>query len=184
VKIAILQSGFLPIPPLRGGAGEKMRHQLGVELAARGHAVTHRSRLCDGLAEDENVAGVHPLHRPGFDRPRSAWRAHWQDLRWGLRARAALPAADIVITNSFCAPMLLSPDRGAIYVDVQRMPKGQVRFYRDAARPRTNSTAAAKAIVARGADPRRAHAYPSVGGACSSGARNPCQRSHRGAFPH
>lgn len=52
------------------------------------------------------------------------------------------------MTNTFWAPLLLQPRHGAIYVDVQRMPRGQMKFYRRAARLRANSSAVAQAIVA------------------------------------
>lgn len=148
MRIAILHSGFMPIPPLRGGAVEKMWHQLAIEFASRGHDVTQVSRHCDGLPAEEDRGGVHHRRAPGFDRPKSIAQAIWRDWRWNLRARRLVPVADVVVTNSFCAPVLLPRDRGAIYVDVQRMPKGQIGFYRRAARLRANSSAVADAIIA------------------------------------
>ena len=148
MKIAILHSGFLPIPPLRGGAVEKMWHHLAIEFAARGHEVTQVSRLCDGLPVAETRDGVAHRRAPGFDRPKSTLQTMWRDWRWIWRARKLVPAADVIVTNSFFAPVLLPSGRGAIYVDVQRMPKGQIGFYRRATRLRANSSAVARAILA------------------------------------
>jgi glycosyltransferase involved in cell wall biosynthesis len=67
---------------------------------------------------------------------------------YSLRATMAVPDdADIVITNTFWAPLLLPLLKKAkIYVDVARMPKGQMRLYRAAARLRSNSTPVTTAI--------------------------------------
>lgn len=148
MKIAILHSGFMPSPPLRGGAVEKMWHRLALEFARRGHEVTQISRACDGLPVTETIAGVRHRRADGFDRPKSMWRAIWRDARWNLRSRGLLPLADVVVTNSFLAPLLLPRGCGSIYVDVQRMPKGQMKLYQRAARLRANSTAVVEAIVA------------------------------------
>jgi glycosyltransferase involved in cell wall biosynthesis len=78
------------------------------------------------------------------------WLLKWLDLLYSLRALWALPRADILITNTFWIPILagwLRPDAGLILVDVQRMPKGQMRLYGRASRLRANSTAVAQAIV-------------------------------------
>lgn len=148
MNITLLQGAFLPVPPKRGGAVEKMWHRLGAEFAARGHRVTHISRLSDGLPARETTDGVQHVRVPGFDQPRSGVRLKLRDLRYTLRAVRVAPAADIVVTNTFFAPLLLRRAQGAIYVDVQRMPKGQLRLYGRAARLRANSSAVRDAILA------------------------------------
>ena len=69
MKITLLQGAFLPVPPLRGGAVEKMWFRLGQEFAARGHGVTHVSRGGDGLPEREEIAGVRHVRVRGYDQP-------------------------------------------------------------------------------------------------------------------
>lgn len=147
MRITILQSGFLPIPPTRGGAVEKMWFELGAEFAARGHTVTHISRLCEGMAAEAQLRGVHHRRVRGSERPRRTSLAIVHDWFYARRARRVAPEADVVVTNSFCAPVLLAPRHGALYVDVQRMPKGQLKFYRRAARFRANSSAVSAAIL-------------------------------------
>jgi glycosyltransferase involved in cell wall biosynthesis len=59
-----------------------------------------------------------------------------------------LPKADVIVTNTFWLPFLLrDPKRGRVYVHVARYPKGQTRFYRNAARLQAPSQAVARAIA-------------------------------------
>jgi len=156
VKISILQGAFLPVPALRGGAVEKMWFALGPEFAARGHEVTHVSRLCDDLPKTETIAGVKHVRVRGYDRPAKLAHGLLLDLFYTWRAARSLPSADVVVTNTFWAPIVLPQRCGAIYVDVQRMPKGQMRRYGRAARLRANSSAVVQAILAEApeAEPR------------------------------
>ncbi len=148
MRIAIVQGAFLPVPPKRGGAVEKMWHKLGEAFAARGHAVTHLSRRCDDLLANELCAGVQHIRVRGYERPRSQLVNQVRDFLYTVRVRRHVPPADIVVTNTFWAPLLLAERCGRIYVDVQRMPRGQMRFYRRAARLRANSSTVANAIAA------------------------------------
>jgi glycosyltransferase involved in cell wall biosynthesis len=55
--------------------------------------------------------------------------------------------ADIIITNTFWAPFILrGKTRKKVVVDVQRMPKGQMKFYKNVLCLRANSSAVAEAI--------------------------------------
>jgi glycosyltransferase involved in cell wall biosynthesis len=59
-----------------------------------------------------------------------------------------LPKADIIVTNTFWLPFLLrNSKRGRVYVHVARYPKGQTRFYGNAARLQAPSQAVARAIA-------------------------------------
>jgi glycosyltransferase involved in cell wall biosynthesis len=61
----------------------------------------------------------------------------------------AIPASDIILTNTFWIPMLLrNRKRGRLYVHVARFPKGQMRSYKHAARLQAPSRSVAEAIVA------------------------------------
>lgn len=148
MRINIIQGPFLPVPAFRGGAVEKMWFALGPEFAARGHIVTQVSRKCDGLAAAETVNGVNHVRVPGYDRPAKMGASLWLDFWYARRALRAAPDADVTVTNTFWAPVLIKRRHGAAYVDVQRMPKGQMRLYRRAERLRANSSAVAEAIEA------------------------------------
>ena len=147
MKITIVLGAFFPVPPTMGGAVEKAWFALGQQFAARGHAVTMISRAMPGLARDEFANGMHHLRVAGFNTPRSLIRLKLLDLAYSLRARRVLPPANILVTNTFWLPMLTrDPRRGKVYVHVGRYPKGQMRFYKHAARLQAPSSDIAKAI--------------------------------------
>jgi glycosyltransferase involved in cell wall biosynthesis len=149
MRITILQGSFLPVPPLRGGAVEKMWFELGKQFSQHGHSVCHVSRRFPDLPNQEVIEGVRHLRVCGYDTPSNGFHLKLLDLFYSLRALRVLPPADILITNTFWIPILagLCQRRfGRILVDVARMPKGQMRFYWRAACLRANSSAVQQAI--------------------------------------
>jgi glycosyltransferase involved in cell wall biosynthesis len=148
MRITVLQGAFFPVPPVRGGAVEKLWHGLAGEFARAGHTVTQVSRAVPELPATEERGGVRHLRAAGYDQPPGGLKLKWRDLLYTRRALAAAPAADILVTNTFWAPLLARATHGAVYVSVERMPKGQMRLYRRAARLRACSQAVAEAIVA------------------------------------
>jgi glycosyltransferase involved in cell wall biosynthesis len=149
VKITIAQGAFLPVPPLLGGAVEKVWFALGQEFAKRGHHVTHVSRRFPGLPDAEKTAGVQHVRVTGFDTPRSLMLLKALDLVYSLRVARKLEPADILVTNTFWLPILVrSAKTGRLYVHVARYPRGQMSFYRHAARLQTVSHAVMEAILA------------------------------------
>ncbi len=148
MKITIAQGAFLPVPPLFGGALEKVWAALGEEFALAGHPVTHLSRRHPTLPHREFRNGVEHIRIPGFDAPRSLWKLKALDLAYSLRVLRALPPADILVTHTFWLPVLVRRHcPGQLYVHVARFPRGQMRLYRHAARLNTVSSAVEKAIV-------------------------------------
>jgi glycosyltransferase involved in cell wall biosynthesis len=94
------------------------------------------------------VNGIHHIRVAGFNSPRSLLLLKTLDLFYSLRIRRLLPAADILVTNTFWLPMLMRDrSRGKIYVHVGRYPKGQMRLYRKAARLQAPSSEIAQAIA-------------------------------------
>jgi glycosyltransferase involved in cell wall biosynthesis len=150
MNIAILQGPCLPVPPLMGGAVEKMWFILGQKFAARGHVVTHVSRQYQDLPYIEVIKGVAHVRVLGFDTPASLVMLKIRDAFYSIRAIKAIPKdTDIIVSNTFWAPIILPFFRRAkVYVDVARMPKGQIRFYHQAAILRANSSPVADAIRA------------------------------------
>lgn len=149
MKIAILQGPCLPVPPLQGGAVEKLWYALGQQFAEAGHQVTHISRTWTGLPDRDMQGGVQHVRIRGFDAHSRQFVNKIRDFGYTLRAAKAIPGdIDLVVTNTFWAPIVLSwRSRMAIYVSVERMPKGQMRFYRRAAKLRAPSSAVARAIA-------------------------------------
>ena len=149
MKITIVQGAFLPVPPLRGGAIEKIWFALGQEFVRRGHAVTHLSRSFSGLPDEDTIGGVRHLRVTGHEAPRSLLALKIYDLLYSLRIVRKLPSADVLVTNTFWLPMLIRSARfGRLYVHVARYPRGQLRFYGHAARLQTVSRVILEAMVA------------------------------------
>ncbi|HEY5752844.1 MAG TPA: glycosyltransferase family 4 protein [Chthoniobacterales bacterium] len=146
MRIGILQGAFLPVPPIAGGAVEKMWFLLGQEFAARGHRVFHISSTHKDLPPTDTIAGVSHLRIRGASAPKSVVLLKLLDFLYTFRARRVLPETDVLVTNTFFAPIVLAKHSG-IYVDVARMPKGQIRLYRRAARLRANSSPLRAAIL-------------------------------------
>jgi len=148
LKITIVQGAFLPVPPLMGGAVEKVWFALGKEFARRGHEVVHISRHCLGLPREETIEGVRHIRVAGYDTPSSLAVLKGLDLIYSLRALRVLPVADILVTNTFWLPFFVRSKRyGKLYVHAARYPKGQMRFYAHADRLQTVSHPIREAIV-------------------------------------
>jgi len=147
MRITIVQGAFFPVPPVRGGAVEKIWFALGREFAARGHQVTHISQKDPTLPDGEILDGVKHVRIPGFDTPRSMLRLKWRDLIYSRRALRVLPESDVIVTNTFWMP-IIAPQlkRGKIYVHIARYPKGQMKFYQRAARLQVVSTVVGDAV--------------------------------------
>ena len=149
MKITIVLGAFFPVPPLLGGAVEKVWFALGPEFVRRGHEVVQISRTHPQLPERETIAGARHLRVRGYAQPRSILLLKWLDLLYSLRVRRVLPPAAILVTNTFWLPLLVRrKDRGRIYVHVQRGPKGQMRWYAHVARLCAVSRSIAAQIIA------------------------------------
>jgi glycosyltransferase involved in cell wall biosynthesis len=130
LRITLAQGAFLPVPPLLGGAVEKVWFALGQEFARQGHHVVHVGRSHPDLPDSSTENGVTYLRVRGYDTPSSMWRLKAMDLLYTRRVRRALPPADILVTNTFWLPVLeRRRSRGLPYVHVARYPKGQLKLY-------------------------------------------------------
>jgi len=147
MRITIVLGAFFPIPPTMGGGVEKVWFTLAPEFAKRGHEVVMVSRKMPDLPREEIIDGVKHLRLDGFDTPRSLVWLKFLDLIYSFRARSILPAADVLVTNTFWLPLLVrDPTLGKVYVHVGRYPKGQMRFYHRAARLQAPSSAIAERV--------------------------------------
>jgi glycosyltransferase involved in cell wall biosynthesis len=148
VKIAILQGAFLPVPAISGGAVEKIWYRMGREFAALGHEIIHIGRSHPKLLDHEQSGGVTYLRVMGYDSPSSLFRLKWLDLMYSLRAVRHIPKdVDIIITNTFWSPLLLRGKRKSkVYVSVERVPRGQMKYYGRVGRLRGCSPAICDAI--------------------------------------
>lgn len=132
MRISVVSGFFLPVPPVAGGAMEKIWFRLAKEFAARGHDVTLISRKWPGFPDVERMAGVQMRRVRGYQHTRSLPVNLVLDLLWGLRVARALPPGDIVACNTVSLPALLSRGNGRagrVVAVLGRMPKGHARFY-------------------------------------------------------
>lgn len=148
MKITIIQGAFLPVPPLMGGAVEKMWYGLAKEFVKQGHEVNYISKSYKGLSNKENDEGINHVRVKGHKTPSSGLIMKILDLLYSNRAVSKITKeTDVIVSNSFWLPILLSKTQKLkCMIDVQRMPKGQMRFYTQNARLRANSSPVAKAI--------------------------------------
>src|SRR5437016_996274 len=148
MRITIVLGPFLPVPPVLGGAVEKVHLLLARAYHAAGHDVTMVSRQYKDFANEEVVDGIRHLRVPSFDRSSSLAVNLLRDFRYALRVARNLPQSDITVTNSFALPLLLPRRRaGRIYVQVGRFPKHQMFLYSGADRLQAVSSAVAEAIA-------------------------------------
>ena len=131
LRITCVLGPFLPVPPLQGGAVERIWQTLCEEFARRGHTVVLLSRQFSGFPDREVIDGVEYRRLKSSDAPKSMLLYRLLDVIYSLRVCATLPRSDITITNSVSLPVMLPRSRaGKIYMSVARFPKGQFRFYR------------------------------------------------------
>lgn len=152
MKITIVSGFFLPIPPVAGGAMEKMWWRLARLYVQRGHEVTFICRRWPGWPDQEVREGVRIIRLSGFNHRRRLWQNLGLDALWGLKVLAALPPADILITNTVALPVFvraLRPRAGLLVVNLNRFPKGQLRWYRRVARVQAASASIAAAANAQ-----------------------------------
>ncbi|CAN5275435.1 hypothetical protein BH20VER2_BH20VER2_06250 [soil metagenome] len=149
MKITIVLGAFLPVPPIMGGAVEKVWFAFAQEFARRGHEVVLLSRAVPEFPEREVRGGVQHIRVRGAATPRSLVQLKALDLLYSLRVRGALPRqSDIIVTNTFWLPMLLRNERrGKVCVHVARFPKGQMRWYSHCARLHAPSQSVTRAII-------------------------------------
>lgn len=139
MKITIVQGAFLPVPPILGGAVEKIYFKLGQEFVNLGHEVVHISKSDPTLKNKETLNGVSHIRVKGFATPKSLLVLKFYDLIYTLRTLKHINS-DIVVSNTFWLPIFSrNKGKGKIYVSVERRPKWQMKFYTKASKFRACS---------------------------------------------
>lgn len=149
MKIVIIQGAFLPVPAIQGGAVEKIWDTMGQMFVHEGHEVIHISKQHTSLPDEEIRQGVRHIRVKGYDAPAQMLRYKWLDLLYSKRVIKIIPAdVDIIVTNTFWLPILLRGEMSKkVYVDVQRVPKGQMFLYKHAGKLRACSKAIYDSIL-------------------------------------
>jgi glycosyltransferase involved in cell wall biosynthesis len=166
MRITCVIGPFLPVPPIRGGAVERIFQNLCEVFADVGHDVTIVSRRFENLPNHEVINGVKYLRVASFNQPKSMLLYRLFDILYSIRVYAALPKSDVTITNSVALPLFIPRDRaGLIYMSIARFPKGQMAAYRRVDRMQTVSTHIGDAV--RRQSPSVAHLVKTVPNALS-----------------
>jgi glycosyltransferase involved in cell wall biosynthesis len=148
MRITIVIGPFYPIPPVLGGAVEKVHLLLAGAYRAAGHEVTMISRRYKNFADDEVVDGIRHIRIRSTDRSSTLAVNLLLDFFYAVCVACALPPADVTITNAFFLPLVLPHRRaGKIYVQVGRYPKGQMSLYCRADRLQAVSHAVGRAMA-------------------------------------
>jgi len=148
MRITIVLGAFLPVPPVLGGAVEKVQLLLADAYLEAGHDVTVISRRYKNFPDEETVKGVKYLRVGSFERSKSLAVNLILTSLYALRVARCLPKSDITVTNTFLLPMLLNRrTAGKIYVHIARFPKHQMFLYFRADRLQAVSHVVAEEIV-------------------------------------
>ena len=148
MRINVVIGPFYPIPPVLGGAVEKVHLLLAGAYRDAGHEVTIVSRRYEDFAHTEVIDGIRHLRIASSDRSSNLSVNLILDFIYAVRVASALPAADVTITNSFFLPLVLPRGcAGRIYVQVGRYPKWQTALYFRADRLQAVSRAVGRAIA-------------------------------------
>ena len=118
-------------------------------MVRKGHEVIHISRQFGELPARELINGVQHKRIRSYANPASGLLHKFRDLLYSRRAVREVPRdADVVITNTFFSPILISGKlKRKVMVSVERMPKGQLKLYTRAGLLRGNSTATVNAML-------------------------------------
>lgn len=148
MKITIVQGAFFPVPPVLGGAVEKMWYGLAKEFVNQGHEVNYISKSYKGFLNIESESGINHIRVKGYKVPSSGIVLKILDLFYTIKAvRKISNSTDIIVSNTFWLPIILSSNQQKkCLIDVARMPKGQMKFYTNNGRLRANSSPVSKAI--------------------------------------
>jgi len=130
MRITIIQGPYLPVPPLLGGATEKMMDTLGRHWARDGHRVTHICREYPGMPAFERRKGVEFVRIPSSDAPSNWVKYRIGEVRYIIRALRAINDADVVLSNNPLFPLFYRKNiKGVLYTLLGRVPKFQKYFY-------------------------------------------------------
>lgn len=126
MRITIVASAFIPLPPAGCGAVERVWDGLAHEFGRRGHEVTFLCRAHPSQQGDEVLDGVRFIRRTQFRQ--TGWRAinMAKGIAYASRMISLLPESDILVLNDVATALMaprLRPRAECIVLNLQRIPK-------------------------------------------------------------
>lgn len=133
MKINILTGPSFPVPPVQGGAVQKIWLDLANEFSKLGHEVTIYSRVYKNFPNQEIIDGIKHIRIGGFDQNKNVYIDLIKDFFYAWRLSKKIKPADITITNDFWLPYFTSKNKklGKTVVNVGRYPKKQFFLYKN-----------------------------------------------------
>ncbi len=151
MRITIVTGPWHSMPPAPCGAVERLWHGLANEFAQLGHDVVCICRSYKSLASYEKPRdNLTFIRRTRLSATGKLSRDILKDLWYTTRVIPVLPRADILVTNNVWMPAVcprLSSRWGKVVQNVNRMPKGQMKYYLRCARLSAVSKSVAERIV-------------------------------------
>jgi|TARA_B110000259_G_scaffold36656_1_gene41371 glycosyltransferase involved in cell wall biosynthesis len=143
MKILILLGPFSSFSEKSYGGVEKLWLTMGKKFKEYGNDVTFISKKFKHNSESKIKNGILFNRIRGYSSPKNKFLRLILDLIYTIKAALILSkGTDIIVTNSFWSPIIFPffiSKKSKIYVDVARMPKGQMFLYRFASRLRVNT---------------------------------------------
>ena len=151
MKILILIGPFASLSSESYGGVEKFWLTMGKKFNELGHKITFISKKINGDSKDKIIDKILFKRINGFLSTESKFSRFVLDFLYTIKAALVLPnEIDIIVTNTFWSPIILPfivNKKTKIYVDVARMPKGQIFLYKYVARLRVNTNIVKKNII-------------------------------------
>ena len=151
MKILILIGPFSEFSNQSYGGVEKFWFILGQQFKKLNNEVVFISKKTKKNQKNKLINGILFKRIKGYLAPQNIFLRLFLDFLYTIKALSALPKdADIIVTNTFWSPIIFPffvKKNAKIYVDVARMPKGQMFLYKFADRLRVNTHAVKKNII-------------------------------------
>ena len=151
MKILILIGPFSSFSHKSHSGIEKFWLTMGKKFKKLGNEIIYISKKIKKNSERELIDGILYRRIGGYSSTNNILLRLILDLLYTIKAVLILSKSiEIIVTNTFWSPIIFPffvSKKSKIYVDVARMPKGQMFLYKFAARLRVNAEVVKKKII-------------------------------------
>jgi glycosyltransferase involved in cell wall biosynthesis len=120
---------WFPVPAVSGGSVHRFWQGIAENFASKGHKVTILSKLWVNQPSHEVLAKVEYIRCRGFTQSKFLLFNIIKDFIYSFSFANKLPDADILIVNDLCLPFFAKENNGKLIININRIPKGQLRLY-------------------------------------------------------